>query len=228
MLKSVQDNQKKQDDKLDYLNVNDENEYDNYDEENDDLDLQPLAQKARSDDNNNNVQGTTKDSEQSVGKSRFATMSKRFKRKELTRENIDETLAENITDLFRNGMDKSKYVSLVRPTLEYSSATCDKKMQNIERSVVKAAVLLSKTVNKYIEDCSKIANRIHFERGSSRSRGRFGRGGRVRYGCGRGRGRGFCSGSYESHSRQDFASTSNDTGAKNFPRRGGSRGFRKM
>ncbi|CAG2230792.1 unnamed protein product [Mytilus edulis] len=86
---------------------------------------------------------------------------------------------------------------------------------------------VSKVV-KDIEDCSKIANRIHFGRGSSRSRGRFGRGGRGRFGRGRGRGRGIGRDFYESHSRQDFASTSNDSGANNYPRRGGSRGFRKI
>ncbi|CAC5387541.1 unnamed protein product [Mytilus coruscus] len=232
-------------------------------------------------------------------------MSKRFKQKELTGENIDETLAENITDLFRNGMDESQYNEMIKDELNTrpgncDGLTCDKKMQNIERSVVKAAVLLSKTVNKVaktdnetnefsevidecndvlallghtnrqinlarrdfikyelnneytnlcaqsqpyttflfgddvskvakdIEDCSKIAHRIHFGRGSSRSRGRFGRGGRGIFGRGRGRGRGIGRGSYESHSRQDFSSTSNDSRAKNYPRRGGSRGFRKM
>ncbi|VDI02088.1 Hypothetical predicted protein [Mytilus galloprovincialis] len=223
--------------------------YDNeYDDENDDLDLEPQAKKYRSDGNNNDVQDTIKDSEQSVEKSRFATMSKKFKQKELTGENIDETLAENITYLFRNGMHESQYNEMIKDELNPRpvncdglvivktnqliwdlispfAQTCEKKMQNKERSFVKAAVLLSKTVNniektdneanefresqpyttflfeddvskvaKDIEDCSKISNRIHFGRGSSRSRGRFGRGGRGRFGRGRGRGCGICRG----------------------------------
>ncbi|XP_052067189.1 uncharacterized protein LOC127706573 [Mytilus californianus] len=152
-MKSIQDNQKKQDDKLDSLNdqINElyENEYDDYDY----LDLKPRAKTASSDDYNKDVQGKSKVSEQSVEKSRFTTtctMSNRFKQKELTGENIDETLAENITDLFRNGMNEINFI-------------------------------------KDIEDCFKIiiANRIYFERGSSRSRGRFGRRGRGRYGRGR-------------------------------------------
>ena len=36
-------------------------------------------------------------------------MSKRFKQKEITGVKIDETLASNITDLFRNGMDDAQY-----------------------------------------------------------------------------------------------------------------------
>jgi hypothetical protein len=36
-------------------------------------------------------------------------MSKRFKQKEITGDKIDETLANNITDLFRNGMDDAQY-----------------------------------------------------------------------------------------------------------------------
>ncbi|CAG2256275.1 unnamed protein product [Mytilus edulis] len=97
-------------------------------------------------------------------------MSKKFKQKELTGENIDETLVENITDLFRNGMDESQYNEMIKDELNPRpgncdglvivktnqliwdlispfAQTCDKKMQNIERSVVKASVLLSKTVN---------------------------------------------------------------------------------
>ena len=108
--------------------------------------------------------------EQSGEVSRFATMSKRFKQKEITGDKIDETLASNINDLFRNGMDDAQYSEIIknevnpRPDncdgllvvktnqliwelISPFAQTCDKKMQAIEKSVVKAAVLLCKTVN---------------------------------------------------------------------------------
>ncbi|CAG2253841.1 unnamed protein product [Mytilus edulis] len=199
-------------------------------------------------------------------------MSKKFKQKELTGENIDETLAENITDLFRNGMDESQYNEMIKDELNPRPAKTDNETNEFSEVIDECndvLALLGHTnrqinlarrdfikyelnneythlcaqsqpyttflfgddvskVAKDIEDCSKIANRIHFGRGSSRSRGRFGRGGRGRFGRGRGRGRGIGRDFYESHSRQDFASTSNDSGANNYPRRGGSRGFRKI
>ena len=52
----------------------------------------------------------------------------------------------------------------------------------------------------------------------NRGRGRFGRSRGTR-GCGIGRG---------THNNYEVASTSYESGAKNYPRRGGSRGFRKM
>jgi hypothetical protein len=75
------------------------NELYDYDENNDNEDhYEPPAKK--SDENNNTTQGVSKDSEQSGEVSRFATMNKRFKQKEITGDKIDETLANNITDLF--------------------------------------------------------------------------------------------------------------------------------
>lgn len=41
--------------------------------------------------------------------SRFSNMSKRFKSREICEVKINETLASNITDLFRNGMNKEQY-----------------------------------------------------------------------------------------------------------------------
>jgi hypothetical protein len=38
--------------------------------------------------------------------STFASMSKRIKKRETIGDKIDETLAENVTDLFRNGMNE--------------------------------------------------------------------------------------------------------------------------
>jgi len=109
ILKSIQDNQKKQDDKLNSLTGKVNGLYD-YDEEHDEYDdnedhYEPPANKSKSDENNNTTQGVSKDSEQSGEVSRFATMSKRFKQKEITGVKIDETLASNTTDLFRNRME---------------------------------------------------------------------------------------------------------------------------
>ena len=326
ILKSIQDNQKKQDDKLNSLTdkVNEMYEYDEeeeYDENDyDDDHYEPPAKKSKPDDNNNSAKAGPEESS-GVG-SRFATMSKRFKQKEITGDKIDDTLASNITDLFRNGMDQTQYNELIkdetnpRPEnceglvvvktnqliwelMSPFAQTCDKKMQAIETSIIKAAVLLANTVNtlaktekekntdefgnvidecndviallghtnkqinqarrdfirpelnneytylcnhtqpftthlfgddvskaaKDIEDCSKIASRIHYGRGFSRGRGgRLGRGLRGRGGRNRGtrgRGRG-------THDNSAVASTSNEAEAKNYPRRGGSRGYRRM
>jgi hypothetical protein len=174
ILKSIQDNQKKQDDKLNSL-TGKVNELYDYDEEHDEYDdnedhYEPPTKKSKSDENNNTTQGVSKDSEQSGEVSRFATMSKRFKQKDITGVKIDETLASNITDLFRNGMDDAQYSEIIKDEVNPRpdncdgllvvktnqliwelispfAQTCDKKIPAIEKSVVKAAVLLCKTVN---------------------------------------------------------------------------------
>ena len=79
-------------------------------------------------------------------------------------------MASNITDLFSNGMDDAQYSEIIKDEVNPRpdncdgllvvktnqliwelispfAQTCDKKMQAIEKSVVKAAVLLCKTVN---------------------------------------------------------------------------------
>ena len=168
ILKSIQDNQKKQGDKLNSL-TGKVNELYDYDEEHDEYDdnedhYEPPAKKSKSDENNNTTQGVSKDSEQCGEVSRFATMSKRFKQKEITGDKIDETLASNINDLFRNGMDDAQYSEIIKDEVNPRpdncdgllvvktnqliwelispfAQTCDKKMQAIEKSVVKAAVM---------------------------------------------------------------------------------------
>lgn len=127
-----------------------------------------LLPKDKKNDDNNNQNNDSDKPEQS--NSRFSNMSKRFKQKEITGEKIDDTLASNITDFVRNGMDKVQYNDLMKddtnPRLDNCDGlvvvktnqliwdlispytqTCDRKMQNIEKSVVKAATLLAKTVN---------------------------------------------------------------------------------
>lgn len=332
VLKAIQENQTKQNDKLNNLSdkVNELYEYDGNENEyeiEEEEENEPPTKKQKTDDNNNQNNDSDK-FEQS--NSRFSTMSKRFKQKEITGEKIDDTLASNITDFFRNGMDEVQYNELMkddtnsRPDncdglvvvktnqliwdlISPYTQTCDRKMQNIEKSVVKAATLLAKMVNdlaklekekntdefnetiescndvlavlghtnrqinltrrdfirtelnneythlcaqsqpyttflfgddvskvaKDIEDCSKIANRIHFGRGGNRypmSRGRHLRGsGRGRFirGRGTGRGRGAGRNAPDNQSRASGQDSSYESGPKNYPRRGGGRGYRK-
>ena len=84
---------------------------------------------------------------------------------------IDETLATNITDLFRNGMNEDQYSDMIkdennaRPEnceglrvvktnqlvwdiISQEAKTIDRKMQNIETSVIKGSIILAKVVNK--------------------------------------------------------------------------------
>ena len=109
--------------------------------------------------------------ERKSAESRFSSMSKRFKMQEHCDSSIDETLAENVNNLFRNGIEEDRYNELVkdeqnaRPenceslvvvktnhliwdAISHGARTNDKKLQNIETSVVKAATILVKSVNK--------------------------------------------------------------------------------
>jgi len=97
-------------------------------------------------------------------------MSKRFKIREVCSDKIDDILAENITDLFRNDMSEDQFTELTkddnnaRPEnykglylvktnqliwdiISPQTQTIDRKMQVIQKAVVKAATLLTKVVN---------------------------------------------------------------------------------
>ena len=144
-----------------------ENEYDEYDDYDDNQEVfegeenentvEPPPKKQKVDTNNNPT--------------RFSSMAKRRKVLEVCDTKIDDTLAENINDLFRNGMNEDQYVELTkdennaRPencegltvvrtnqliwnVISPYAQTADKKLQFIERSVVKAATILTKTVNE--------------------------------------------------------------------------------
>ena len=183
MLKSIQHNQNKQSQEMKSLSSRmteyensyctdegyDYNNYDEYDEQNQethDNDNQP-------DQDNNEGQNSNVDKRKSDenNNSKFAAMSKRFKTREICGDKIDDTLAENVTDLFRNGMNEDQFLELTkdennpRPEnceglvqvrtnqliwdiLSPQTQTFDRKMQLIQRTVVKAATLLVKTVNK--------------------------------------------------------------------------------
>ena len=124
--------------------------------------------------NSENASGNKRkqvDTEVQENTSRFMNMSKRFKSREVCDVKIDETLATNITDLFRNGMNEDQYSDLIkdennaRPEnceglkvvktnqlvwdiISQEAKTNDRKMQNIETSVVKGSIILTKVVNK--------------------------------------------------------------------------------
>jgi phosphopantetheine adenylyltransferase len=177
IIKSIQDNQKKQDDKINSLtgkmsDIMNDYQYDNYedydhdnanyDDEEEENEGEPRAKKQKNETNNNTDNEKT---------SRFSNMAKRFKVKDACGEKIDDVLAQNVTSLFLNGMDEEQYNDLVkdektpRPenceglkivktnqlvwdTIPTFSQTCDKKMQIIEKTLVKAATILTKVVDK--------------------------------------------------------------------------------
>ena len=113
------------------------------------------------DDNNN----------EAVVDSRFSSLAKKFKGQEVTDKDLDSVLSSNITDLFRKGMEEEQYNELLkdeklsRPAnceglsvvkcnllvwdlISPNARTTDKKLQNIEISVVKSATTLAKLVDK--------------------------------------------------------------------------------
>jgi hypothetical protein len=103
--------------------------------------------------------------------SRFSSMAKRFQMQEHCDESVDETLSENLNELFRKGIEDERYSELVkdeqnaRPenfdslvvvktnqliwdAISQGARTNDKKIQNVDTSVIKAATILVKKVNK--------------------------------------------------------------------------------
>ncbi|XP_076079228.1 uncharacterized protein LOC143049500 [Mytilus galloprovincialis] len=139
---------------------------DNYDEgeenphedgENVDNENEPPAKKQNKDDN------------------RFSSMSKRCRVQEIYDDKIDEVLANNVNELFRNGMNEEQYsvltkdennarpencegLSVVRinqlmwNVISPGAQSADKKLQFLERIIVNAATILTKTVNKMALD----------------------------------------------------------------------------
>lgn len=64
-------------------------------------------------------------SEESSSNSRFASMSKRFKTQEHCDVQIDETLAQNITELFLKGIDDDIYNELVKDETNARPSNCE-------------------------------------------------------------------------------------------------------
>ncbi|CAG2254935.1 unnamed protein product [Mytilus edulis] len=125
MLVSIQEGQKRQSDDIRSLKdrVQDIEEYDegnnyddNYDEgeenphddgENVDNESEPPAKKQNKDDN------------------RFSSMSKRCKVQELCDVKIDEVLANNVNELFRNGMNEEQYSELTKDENNARPENCE-------------------------------------------------------------------------------------------------------
>ncbi|CAG2196222.1 unnamed protein product [Mytilus edulis] len=154
MLVSIQEGQKRQSD--DIRKPHD-------DGENVDNESEPPGKKQNKDDN------------------RFSSMSKRCKVQELCDVKIDEVLANNVNELFRNGMNEEQYSDLTKDENNARPENCeglsivrinqlmwnvispgaqsaDKKLQFLERTIVKAATILTKTVNKMAIDENNNAN----------------------------------------------------------------------
>ena len=102
-------------------------------------------------------------------------MSKRFKIKEVCSDDVDQTLDENVTDLFHNGMNEEQYNELTKDDVNGRPDNCtgltvvrtnqlvwdliapstqqiDKKLQYIEKSVIKSAIIMTRTVNDMAKD----------------------------------------------------------------------------
>lgn len=89
----------------------------------------------------------------------LSSMSKRIKTRETLGDTIDITLAENVTDLFRNGMNKDQFGELTKDESNLHPENCEnkptnmemispqtqsveRKMQIIQRAIVKASTVL--------------------------------------------------------------------------------------
>ena len=148
-LQEVENYDKEYEENLDELGENVEN----------DNDPDPPAKRQKPSDENNNI---------------FSSMTKRCKVQEMCNTQIDELLATNVTDLFRNGMNDEQYTELTKDDNNARPENCegltvvttnqliwivispgaqadDKKMQFVEKSVIKASTILTKTVNKMAE-----------------------------------------------------------------------------
>ncbi|KAK3092455.1 hypothetical protein FSP39_003008 [Pinctada imbricata] len=169
ILGQILENQRKQDEKISDLNnkVN-AMEYEEYDE--DYIDLDENANEIVETEKQQEARDKRKSDEVET-ESRFHSMSKRFKSKEVCDSKIDETLASNLTDLFRNGMNDEQYSELTKDDNNARPENCeglkvvktnqlvwdiispeaktnDRKMQNIETSLIKGSIILAKIVNK--------------------------------------------------------------------------------
>ena len=177
LLKSIQENQNIQATELknlssrmtDYENDLNDGEYDDtHDQDVDNDDYQMY------DEHEGQDQGEAPSNKRKVDEnnpSKFASMSKRIKTRETLGDKIDETLAENVTDLFRNGMNEDQFGELTKDESNPRPENCEglatvntnqliwdiispqaqsveRKMQIIQRAIVKASTVLVNTVNK--------------------------------------------------------------------------------
>ncbi|KAH3695034.1 hypothetical protein DPMN_082482 [Dreissena polymorpha] len=114
-------------------------------------------------DNNNN--------EAVASSSRFDSLSKKFRTVETCDQDVDPVLANNVNELFRQGMEEGQYNQLTKDEINARPSNCDglvvvnlnllvwdivspvarsrdKKLQTLETSIVKSASVLVKTVDK--------------------------------------------------------------------------------
>ena len=183
ILNAIQENQKKQDDKIakittkmqewenyeSYEVVDDSNEAqdDEIVEMEGDGEDEPPRKKQKIDNNNNDSETES----ESKTKSRFESMANRCKLVDKCDKPIDNILANNINELFRNGMNETLHEEISKQNIvsrpENCEALCvvktnqlvwdilspetrssDKKLQNVEHSLVKGATIIAKVVNR--------------------------------------------------------------------------------
>lgn len=195
ILQNIQINQNEQANKLndlsarmaDYENNYDQDDdydddyYDQNDQQDNNLDL--------NDDNNANKRKAPDDDEQS-STSRFAAMAKRYKTREVCSPPIDSVLAQNLNDLFRNGMNEDQFNELTKDEINPRPENCeglvqvktnqlvwdllsaraqtnDRKLQTVQKAIVKASTMLVKVVddmakadnnnnNEHIDTCNDV------------------------------------------------------------------------
>ena len=100
--------------------------------------------------------------------SRFKDMAKRFKATENVSENVNPILAETVNELFTNGLDEDHYTKMTKDIARPENCdgltvvkmnqmiwdavlpparTADRKLQQIEETVIKSATIMVKVVN---------------------------------------------------------------------------------
>lgn len=186
--KHINEQNKKIKDLLDKITLHDEDYNDcQFDEECDEGSehvAQPCCEidpQAVGEENDYLVSRKRKTDENTNNNSRFSSMAKRFKAVETCDAPIDSVFAENLTELFRKGIDEEIYNDLIKEENNARPENCeglcvvqtypsvwdiigpvarinDKKMQGIETSVVKGATILAKLVDKMEKLETEIGN----------------------------------------------------------------------
>lgn len=76
-------------------------------------------------------------------------MAKRFKIKEVCDVNVDDTLANNVTDLFRNGMDEDQYNDLTKDENTGRPENCEGLTVVLTNQLVWDLIMPSKVKKSY-------------------------------------------------------------------------------
>ena len=131
LLKSIQENQNIQATELkhlssrmtDYENDLNDGEYDDTHEQGVDNDDYQMYDEHEGQDQGEAPSNKRKADENKPSK--FASISKRIKTRETLGDKIDETLAENVTDLFRNGMNEDQFGELTKDESNPRPENCE-------------------------------------------------------------------------------------------------------